>query len=214
MLFSHSFHSVIIVCVYFREPHCVDFSTSCVFFIIPLLLVYATHRHCLHVCVAPMLVLHPRLAIRVWLHMPHAEGWNGTKILADEQNGKHNQQRRTHWRRRANIFNENRKKCTSKDSSGCSCSVFIVLLPSTLHSVHWDHSWRLELGNFSLSHLKSKSTIITRKILTIWRKSRIFYLINSSGFAWRIKSHSVLFNVRGWIENTKKRSLLSRLQSK
>lgn len=43
MLFSHSFHSVIIVCVYFREPHCVDFSTSCVFFLLFLCFSYTPH---------------------------------------------------------------------------------------------------------------------------------------------------------------------------
>lgn len=205
----------LLACVCVSERLC---GTRCRLFYFFTATTPATQLHFLHVCVVPILVLHPTRAASA------ASGYTcrirrGMKIRrAVKQNGKHNQQRRTHRRRRANInFHRKAKniKYIERQHQRHS-SVFIVLLPSPLHSVRWDSSLRLELGHFSLSskQFESSFTITTgNKISSQHDFDKNFKEIIEN-FRWfRAGRQTILFIVRGKIRG-KERSLVSLLQTK
>lgn len=141
---------------------------------------HAPRRHFLHVCVVPMLVLHPRRTYpRVWLHMTHAEGWKSSPSNRMENTINRDEHTLTASTSHCDT-QTNDKECASKRQRS---SVFIGLLPSTLHSVRWDSSLRLELGHFSLSFFwidPEPRPFITRETNSDWNLIEFWI-----GFAWR-----------------------------
>lgn len=139
MPLPHSFIRMVhryCVCVRAREPHSAEFSCVSAFFGFCMPVARATQTFsacfcCANACITPSSYLSARLVTH--------DACRGMKILAVEQNGKHNQQRRTHIDgvdEPLRYPNERQRMCIEKTAEfGVHRSVAIDVTFSTLRQL-------------------------------------------------------------------------------